>query len=794
MTGPLQGLTVVDAGWGMPTSIASMLLADYGANVIAVGRPGADDDLGLDLSVLQRGKHRIQADPRTIEGRNVIRGLVESADIFIEAFGPGVASDWGLDGNTLRASNPRLITASVTGYGKDGPWKNTPGYSQLLAAKFGMTAEQRAHREDGPIFLGHPTVDYGTAFMTLIGVLAAVRARLHTGAGQDVDTSLLDGMLAISSMNWWWNERDISYLARSGSEKGFGRKRLITDPFECADGRYIIPHTGGPGTYKKLMDILGFGDQVQAVEGPEIAVPLNDTEYDIARRRLPEAFRRKTADEWLELFHAADIAALPVLRLNETFDDEQVRFADLATELSASDGTKITAIGPVIRYEQTPAEKPKTIASPVEAAEACDLLVEGKTSSGTERWRTEAASTSLNGALEGVRVVDFSSYFATSFGAKFLADHGAEVVKVEPVVGDQMRPLGDLFEAANRGKRSLAVDLRTAEGQEIARRLVANGDVVMQNFRPGKAEKIGLGYEQLREINPDLVYVYLPGFGSKGPKSGLKSFAPLLSGFTGLNYEGAGEGNGPIRRVIGNEDLYNGFLGAVATLMAILNREAGCGGQYVESPQLHSSLFVLSQHAADTTGELVSAHCLDATQSGCSPLPRIYRTTDGWIAIAVAGNRRFTQLGSALGSKELTEDPRFASEFDRRNNAEALESVLEKSFASMTTEEARERMRNYDVPAEVPLDFPLMPELLWEEWMIDSGRVIEHHHPEYGWCREVGIPVRLSATPARFRGPSPSLGRDTRDILAELGYTEDAINELTATVCAVPPTAVKENA
>src|SRR5699024_8651607 len=129
MTGPLQGLTVVDAGWGMPTSIASMLFADYGATVLTVGRLGADDDLALDLSVLQRGKHRVVADPRTDEGRDILRGLVDGADIFLESFGPGVAAEWGLDGDTLRKTNPGIITASVSGYGTDGPWKDTPGYS-----------------------------------------------------------------------------------------------------------------------------------------------------------------------------------------------------------------------------------------------------------------------------------------------------------------------------------------------------------------------------------------------------------------------------------------------------------------------------------------------------------------------------------------------------------------------------------------------------------------------------------------------------------------------------------------
>ena len=160
-------------------------------------------------------------------------------------------------------------------------------------------------------------------------------------------------------------------------------------------------------------------------------------------------------------------------------------------------------------------------------------------------------------------MLDFSSFFATAYGAKLLSDLGADVIKVETLSGDQMRPMPDLFEASNRGKRNLAVDLKSAAGREVVARLVATADVVMHNLRPGKAEKLGIGHAELVRVRPDLVYCYLPGFGSAGPKAPLKSFAPLVSGFTGLLYEGAGEGNPPIRRVMGNEDYYNGFLGAV---------------------------------------------------------------------------------------------------------------------------------------------------------------------------------------------------------------------------------------
>lgn len=639
MSGPLEGLVVVDASWGMPTAIATMILADYGATVIKVERPGSGSgDTNL-RKLLDRGKWSVALDLETSAGRASLIDLLANADVFVESFGAGRADELGIGYPTVGAQYPELIYTSVTGYGNVGPLAERPGYEALLNARLGQTAEQRGHR-DGPIFLGHPTVSYGTAFMTAIGILSALRARRHTGRGQHVDTSLLDGMLTISSMSWWWNEKDISYLARSGPHAGFGKTRLITDPFRCADDEWIVPHTGGPGSYKKLMDLLGFGDITPSIDGPEMNVPLSDEEFEVARIRVPQAFATRPRDEWLELLHAHDIAALPVLRPEQTLDDPQVVHADLIAELQDDEYGTIRALGPVIRLAKTPPAKP------CRAPKIDEHRDQLQTVRRQDKWAPAATAEGehLGSSLSGIKIVDFSSFFATGFGARLLCDQGADVIKVEPLVGDQMRPLGDLYEASQRGKRNISIDLRTPEGQEVARRLVAEADVVMVNYRPGKAEKIGLGYEQLKEINPNLIYAYLPGFGSTGPKSTLKSFAPLQSALVGLPFIGAGDGNEPIRRVLGNEDLYNGFLGATAVLLALVHREATGEGQYVESPQLHSSLFVRSEFAVSGGGVPVRGHQLDADQMGLSPLYRFYRTNDGWVIIAVVGGKKFESL------------------------------------------------------------------------------------------------------------------------------------------------------
>jgi crotonobetainyl-CoA:carnitine CoA-transferase CaiB-like acyl-CoA transferase len=777
-TGPLAGLVVVDASWGMPAGIASLLLSDYGATVIKLERPGGGPQ-GHDVmrGVLDRGKWSVEADLTTDAGRATARTLLAGADVWLESFGAGRAGELGLGYDELHAEFPRLVQVSYTGYGQTGPWRDRPGFDALVAARCGLMAEQGGHR-DGPIFLGHPSIAYCTGFLSTIGILAALRARHITGRGQQVDASLLDGMLSIMSMNWWWNERDLGYLARTGTETGFGHNRLITDLFICQDGQYLMVHTGGDGGFKRLTDILGVGENIRTIEGVEMTVPLDEEEYRIARHVVPDAFLARPRDEWIKLFQEADVAALPVLRAADTLQEPQVQYADLVIDVDDAVHGRMHQVGPVIRFAETPAGLPAPAptvgqhnailaAGQVPASTLTDTLLGG-------------ADDRPNGPLDGLRVIDFSAFFATAYGARLLSDLGADVIKVEPVRGDHMRPLPDLFEGAQRGKRTIALDMRTPEGQEVARRLVASADVVMHNFRPGKAEKIGLGYEQLKAIKPDLIYAFLPGFGSSGPMEKLKSFAPLVSGYAGLLYEGAGVGNPPVRRVLGNEDLYNGLAGAVAILMAVQHRNRTGMGQYLENPQLHSSLFVVGEHATDANGGALLAHELDADQTGWSPLYRLYRTNDGWICLACVGDAAFGRLAEALAQPALATDPRFATNADRAANSGALAELLTAAFATLTSVQAQTALDEHRVPAETPLDYPLMPEFLWEEWAVDEQRVFEHHHAEHGWIREVGMVVRLSDTPGLNKGTSPRLGQHSAEILGELGYDDSERTALLA--------------
>lgn len=748
MSGPLEGLLVIDASWGSPGAIATMLLADYGAEVVKVERPdGGAGRRDLAFKAWNRSKRSIALDPTVAADRANLLALLARADVFVESYGRDRSEALGLAYPDTRAVNAGLIHSSLTAYGADGPWSDRPGYDALVAARMGMMAEQPGHRP-GPIFLGHPSVAYTSGFLTAIGTLAAVHARHVTGRGQQVDVSLLDGVLGQAPMNWWFTSADESYL--STEEKGhFGHRRVLIDLYECGDGEYLMIHSGGQGSFKAIMEVLGVGDDFRTIEGKvEMSVPLDEHEFHVARKVVPTLWKQRSRDEWLQLLLERDVAVVPVLRPGEILDHEQVQHAELVVEVPDREHGTLRQLGPGIRFSASPAGAPGPAPEVGEHDDQLGELLARPAPALNEREVDHPH------ALTGIKVLDFSQFMAAAYGAKYLSDLGADVIKVENPQGDPMRSLPDPFEACQRGKKAVTLDLRTQEGREAAYRLVAEADIVVHNLRPGKAEKIGIDYETLRAIKPDLIYLYQPGWGSTGPYAHRKSFAPLVSAMTGLMVAAAGEGNRPVRRARASEDYYGGFLGAVAALSALRHRDRTGEGQYVECPQFHASLFVVSEHMQDGQGALLPSTTLDQDQLGIAPLYRLFQTSDGWVCVAAVGDGAHQRLREAL---ELDGDT---------SSAEATAKELEALASTVTAEELAERLDAARVPCEVALEQPRMPDFFWEEWALERDFVFEHDgHETWGYIREVGLTIRLSDTPGRKVGPGPLLGEHNEEVL-----------------------------
>ena len=777
MPGPLEHLLVVEAATVMPGNIAGMLLADHGAEVIKVEPPGgafyAHD---LTRKGWDRGKRSLELDIADPAERDQLRGLLARADIFIHSLADADAARIGLDAESLARDFPALVVCGLTAYNKDSPFAGRPYGESLAAARLGTMIDKGSSHRDGPMYLGHPALHYGQAFLAVIGALAAIQARRSLGVGQYVEASLLDAMVAQSPMNHWWQEEGLSYIKKgdSGATDRFGRVRLVTTMFECADGKFLQIHTGSGG-FKPAMDILGFGDRIKAVNGPEMAVPLDDDEYQACRVEIFDAFKTRPRDAWIRLFREADVAALPVLEPAEILLDEQVEYAGMRIELEDPDFGKIYQAAPAVIFSDTEVSKPR----PAPAVGADNAALPELLARPVRKAAPQARP--IARPLDGVRILDFSSFFAVGFCGRILNDLGADVIKVETPDGDQMRPLPDVFDAAQRGKRDIVLNLKHPEGLEAARRMVASADVITHNLRPGKADKLGIGYEALKAVNPNLIYAYLPGYGSRGPKSLNKSFAPLVSGWTGLLYEGGGEGNTPNRSVFGNEDYNNGFLGAAAILMALENRARTGRGEYVECPQMHSSLWTTTEHFLDAGKKVVYGLRLDKEQQGFNALDRIYRTADGrWLCICCRDEPRFRALAAAVGRPEWLSDPRFATVRDRDRNDAVLKALLDEVFAGQTAEAAFASLDRAGAPCEIVRETQWIDEALWEDWMLKSNRVVENFDSMYGHVREIGLFNQLDRTPGLASGSAPRLGEHTREILLETGCSPREIDDLLA--------------
>lgn len=383
----------------------------------------------------------------------------------------------------------------------------------------------------------------------------------------------------------------------------------------------------------------------------------------------------------------------------------------------------------------------------------------------------------MAGPLAGIKVIELARTLAGPFCSMQLADLGAEVIKIEqPGTGDETRGFrppdvnGEAvyFLSLNRNKRGMTLNLKTEEGRRVIKQLVADADVLIENFRTGTMEKFGLGYSELKEINPRLIYCAVSGFGRTGPMKDEPAYDVLMQGFGGLMSVTGEPGRPPVRVGFSVVDLATGLYASLGVISALYNREKTGKGQYVETSLLES-VVSLSNYLGQgvlATGEIPSR------QGGSHPnlVPyQVFETKDGYIIIAVSNDGLWRKMCDALELHDLKDHPKYAVNANRVANREELVDMLTQYTKRNETSEIIAKLQKAGVPSG-PINN--LAEVLALPQVRHRGMIQEVEHPAIGKLRMIGNPVTLSETPSAVRKAPPLLGEDTDAVLTELGYTE----------------------
>jgi crotonobetainyl-CoA:carnitine CoA-transferase CaiB-like acyl-CoA transferase len=382
-------------------------------------------------------------------------------------------------------------------------------------------------------------------------------------------------------------------------------------------------------------------------------------------------------------------------------------------------------------------------------------------------------------ALEGVRLIDFGQYLAGPFGPMVIGDLGADVIKVEPVTGDGMRMANQPFFGCQRGKRSIALDLKNERGRAIALQLVEQADIVHHNMTAGVAVRLGIGYDDCKRVNPDIVYCNTWAYGLEGPLARFGGLDPLYQASAGLEYEQGPvrEGNPPNYLRFGMTDTANAMLSVVGCLAALYHQRVSGEGQELWTSLLDGGS-IFASDAVLVDGEAVPRPRLDKSQSGLGALYRLYDTQEDWIQIAAIEDTHWEALCGALGAPQLASDPRFASRDARAENRRQLESLLEPRFATRTAMQWTHALDAAGVPNEIAIDAKAGERILFDGDNERLGLVAEYEHPLLGRMRQYGSFIDFSETPGRINGPPPLVGQHTVEILEWLGVSSSEMEDL----------------
>ena len=754
------GVRVLDFSSGIAAPMATMFLADFGAEVLKVEPPGGERMRAHPgYFCWNRNKQVLTLDLATAAGLREARNLLASADVAVFDWAPGEMERSGLESVGLRAADPALIHAWFPPISPTGRWSQLAPIHSLLAAVTGVASLQPAYREQ-PTYLVTPQLHYGQGLLGA-GVLAsALLARARTGEGQAVVVSGLHGTAAVESGGMVRTGGMIRMGGR-GSRGGIPNYRL----YRCADDQWLFLGTLTPGFFLKALEALDLLD-LMALEGVggEFANLLRPDTNGAVIAALDERFRTKTRDEWLAIFEAADVPAAPAGTIEAWFASEAVAATGMRVEVDDPKLGRVVLPGVPVTLEETPGSVrglPRAVAVEEVPPRA----------SAPPRGTTPPAA---GGPLAGIRVLDLGAFIAGTFAGGILANWGADVVKIEPPGGDGFRPYALGFIGYNRGKRGMVMDFKKPGAVEAFLEMAAQADVVLDNYRHGVRERLGIDYAAVSKVNPRIISCSVSGYGRTGPLAAHPSFDPLVQARSGL-MDLQGGGDEPVFYQIPVNDTASAMTAAFGIVAALHAREITGRGQEVLTCLANQSVMTLSGELTWVEGRPANAAGgLDLLGTGA--LNRHYRCADGWILLAAGSTRDFGAVSAALGHPDWA--ARMTAEQALREPAEgAFALEVAAAFEGIAVQEAIDRLATRGVPVAPAL---AAAAIFDDPWLLSTGFFEDFEHPQYGAIRGPRLLGEFQGTPSGYARRSPLLGEHSVEVLERYGFTGGRIAELLA--------------
>ena len=802
MPGPCTGLTVLDLSLGMPGALCTLVLADYGAEVIKAEPPGGDP-FRFQPSWISwnRGKQGIVLDLGTPAGREQVIQLAGQVDVLVESFRPGDMADWGLSYDVLAHRYPGLVYCSITGFGQHGPLRRVKGYEGLVAAKAGrmLNMEGQPNRE-GPVYSAVQTGSWHASQAAVRGILSALRVRDLCGRGQWVQTSIVQALASPHDnnvgdgglVNLQLRRRDPQRFP--GRPPGRGLSSIGYVPVRTRDGAWLqhanqrVPHIQGH------LKAIGLG---HLLEDERFAgVPAVNTENrELLRREILNQQSEQTAEEWMEIYlRDGNIAAEPYRTSVQAMDHPAVAANGTVVTIDDPRVGPMRTLAPLVDLKDTPGAP----SGPAPDVGEHDSQALPASAAANGRLPEAVAADAPAHPLSGITVLDLATIQAGPYGAALLADLGARVIKVDATdrrldEGRRSTAVAMADARTYAGKEGIQIDLQTPEGKEIIHKLIAQADVLSHNFRLGVPERLQIDWETCRKINPRLIHVWMGTYGEHGEHARRPGAHPIPGAIMGGAMRQMGRGMPPppeqvmdleatveatrwIMKSNWGPDQNTSPAVATAVLLGLRARDLTGQGQPIHVTMLNANAWTNADEYYDHANR-PSIVTPDEEIHGLHALYRLYRAAQGWVFLGCLFQEEWEAFCRTVGRADLLDDTRFSDPPARQANDAALVAEISAIFSGRTAAEWEELLTRADVGC-VQADEALEGDFYADHPHARANALsVEVEHPYIGKYRRYGGLVEFSLTPGIYR-TSIQVGQHTRPLLRELGYDGGEIEQL----------------